>query len=131
MKKMAVLALMLISAASFANQGPKFTIKPHSQAGLTATTPGYCEIEVANHSSRQAVVDIYYDDTPGFRNNYVQPGYSLYVDLYYNGYCHNRAYLLVSSMDPYLLYAKYTSAHNVVDIFDSYNNKVAAKLQAK
>lgn len=130
MKKLSILFLSLWTLVSFAQQAPKFSIQPNSKAqGLT--TPGFCQIEVANHSSRGAVVDIYYDDAPGFRNNYVQPGYSLFVDLNYAGYCHNRSYLVVSTPESYLLYAKYTGVYSTVDIYNAYNNKLEAKLLDK
>lgn len=120
--------MAVLSLNAFAGKVPTFTIKPSQQKALTA--PGYCQIEVNNRSSKSAIVDIYYDDSPGYRNNVVQPGYSMYVDLYYGGYCHNRAYLVISTPESYLLYAKYTGVHGVVDVFNKLKDTIAAELKA-
>jgi hypothetical protein len=136
MKKILATLLVFVSlSAVAASDKPTLSIRPSSselapQAQAQAMTPGYCEVEVANLSSQSAIVDIYYDDAAGFRNNYVQPGYSLYVDLYYNGYCHNRSYLVISSPNNYLLYAAYAKVYDIINITNGFNKKMEAALKA-
>lgn len=136
MKKILATILVLVSlSAMAASDKPTLSIKPSSseqspQAQAQAMTPGYCETEIANLSSQSAIVDIYYDDAAGFRNNYVQPGYSLYVDLYYNGYCHNRSYLVISNPNNYLLYSAYAKVYDVISITNGFNNKMEAKVKS-
>lgn len=134
MKKIFAAILMVFAINVFAGEmeQPKFSVKPSSAKakGMTkaqVTTPAYCEVEVANLSSQTAIVDIYYDDAPGFRNNYVQPGFSLYVDLFYNGYCHNRSYLVVSNINNYLMYSAYAYTYDVINIYNTFQNIMEAK----
>lgn len=91
-------------------------------------TPGYCEIEVANQSQLGAYVDIEYDNYEQRNHNYVAPGYSLYIPLYYYNYCHSYATLAIYSIYNEFLYYGSTEVGHTVYIVPGLKEK---QLQVK
>ncbi len=110
MRAIIVLIASLFAIPTFAATPNKISMK----VGYTA--PGYCEIEVANQSHKGAYVDILYDNHTRRNGNYVYPGYSLNIPLYYGGYCHQYAYLNIYSPEHYLLFSGYAYVGHTITI---------------
>lgn len=89
--------------------------------------PGYCEVEIANLSHKTAFVDIVYDTFQISAGHRVDPGYSLYIPLNYDGGCHRAAYTLIYSPEAQILYKDYGYTDQVLKIYSSFNSEVAVK----
>jgi hypothetical protein len=112
---MRTLLLLIISVLSFTTYAQNSNTIPATKTA-TMTAPGYCEIEIANRSYKGAYVDIQYDNGSRRNNLYVYPAHSLFVPLYYGGYCHQAAYFTVYSPEHYLLYSGYAYVGHTLTI---------------
>lgn len=114
------LACFSIQAQSI-NTPNELFVKPSN-----ISAPGYCEIEVANQSALGAYVDIQYDNGDFRANNYVAPGYSLYIPLHYYGYCHSYATLSIRSIyNDFLFYGAAYVGHTVSIVPGLKENKLS------
>lgn len=119
MKRVMLLMLMSLFALS-ATAKPSFPQSKISKGVIT--TPGYCEIEVANQSHLGAWVDIRYDDYSWSYNHYVYPTHSLMIPLDFPGYCrHSYAWLNVYSASRHLLYGGYLYVGQTVTVVPTLN----------
>ncbi len=95
--------------------------------------PGYCEIEVINHSFSDVRVYGVFDDgialQPFTVYSFESPHY---ISLYYYGYCHNGMDLYVDTVYGQSVFAGYVSRYSTVRIVPSlFGSKIEAKVQAK
>lgn len=117
-----ILLFMLVSLFVFSANAIPNLPSPQVKKGIV-TTPGYCEIEVANQSHMGAWVDIQYDNGSWRFNNYVYPGQSLMIPLDFPGYCrHSYAYLnIYDQPHTSLLYANNVYLGQTVTVVPALN----------
>lgn len=125
-----IVLFLFMSVFAFSVSAIPSIPQPATQKGIV-TTPGYCEIEVANQSHLGAWVDIQYDNGSWRFNNYVYPGQSLMIPLDYPGYCrHSYAFLnIYGQSHTDLLYSGYVYVGNTVTVLPALNKgKMRVKL---
>ncbi len=140
-KTLALAFLMGLSA-------PLFAANQHTHANAQDTAPaaaeqskgqnkmgwpGYCEIEIINHSYDDVRVYGVYDDgvalTPFTVYSYESPHY---ISLYYYGYCHSGMDLYIDTVYGAHVYSGYTPRYSTIRIVPSmFGGKLEAKVQSK
>ncbi len=95
--------------------------------------PGYCEIEIINHSYSDVRVNGVFDDgialTPFSVYSYESPHY---ISLFYYGYCHDGMDLYIDTFYGTPVYAGYVPRYSTVRIVPSmFGSKIQASVQAK
>ena len=93
--------------------------------------PGYCEIEIVNHSFHNVSVHGDFDDgTSMYPFNVYSFGYAQYIDLYYYNYCHAGMYLSIYDDYGYVLYSAYTPVGSSI-VISLFGKQLKAEVHAK
>ncbi len=119
-------ALLILFLFTFAfNQSALANAKRISHQRPSAVTknalfkaPGVCEIEVANATHVAYQMDVNYDDG-GTDREFIQPLDKLYIDLNFpkgSSYCQNGAYVMLSTLNGRLFFARYVYRGQTVHI---------------
>lgn len=74
-----------------------------------------CELRINNLTDKPALASIHYDQRLDDLVN-IAPHRSLFVDLYYGGYCHNKAYFQLYRYDNELYFSGILAPGQVFDI---------------
>jgi len=74
-----------------------------------------CELRINNRTDKPALALIQYEQRLDDQVN-ISPHRSLFVDLYYSGYCHNQAYFLLYRYDHELYFSDVLAPGQVFDI---------------
>lgn len=95
--------------------------------------PGYCEIEIINHSYDDVRVYGVFDDgialQPFNVYSYESPHY---ISLYYYGYCHDGMDLYIDTLYGSHVYAGYVRRYSTIRIVPSmFGGKLEASVQSK
>lgn len=107
--------------------------KSNAHAQTKMGWPGYCEIEIINHSYNDVRVYGVFDDgvplQPFTVYSFESPHY---ISLYYYGYCHDGMNLYVDTMYGSSVFSGYVSRYSTLRIVPSlFGAKLQAKVQAK
>lgn len=111
-----LLILSLLVGSSWANTNGF----PHSEikslkSSKELTTPGYCQIEIVNHSNYVIRVFGVFDDGEELRTFRMYPHeYPHYISLFYYGYCHYGMNLDIETLSGYRIYSGYTRRYDTV-----------------
>jgi hypothetical protein len=140
-KTLALAFLMGLSAPLFAANKHFHSSAENATSETTEQTkaqtkmgwPGYCEIEIINHSYDDVRVYGVYDDgvalNPFTVYSYESPHY---ISLYYYGYCHSGMDLYIDTLYGAHVYSGYVSRYSTIRIVPSmFGGKLEAKVQSK
>ena len=102
-------------------------------AAKNLSWPGYCEIEIINHSYSDVRVFGVFDDgvslEPFNIYSYESPHY---ISLFYYGYCHDGMDLYIDTFNGSHVYSGYVRRYSTIRVVPSlYGNKLSATIQAK
>ncbi len=109
------------------------TVTEQSKAQSKMGWPGYCEIEIINHSYDDVRVYGIFDDgvalSPFSVYSYESPHY---ISLYYYGYCHSGMDLYIDTFYGDHVYSGYVPRYSTIRIVPSmFGGKLEAKVQSK
>lgn len=138
-KTLAFAFLMGLSAPLFAANQHFHTSMPAPVVadGVNAQNkmgwPGYCEIEIINHSYDDVRVYGVYDDGVGLAPftiySYESPHY---ISLYYYGYCHSGMDIYIDTLYGAHVFSGYVPRYTTIRIVPSmFGGKLEAKVQTK
>lgn len=120
LKSLFLLGSLALGSSAFAANTITHPLMTEADKAASAKTmaPHYCEIEVINNSYDTVRVFGVFDDgsplTPFDLPRFSTP---LYLDLFYNGYCHQGMNLYIFSMNGDTLYSAFTPVHTTVSIY--------------
>ncbi len=133
MRKMliALVSLLAFSAQAKNIDIPKPYFSPQLEQKQSVTRPGVCEIEVRNNSIRSAFIDVVYPITENKlelkANMRIAPGYTMYIPLFYGGFCHTGAYALMYNSNATILYKNFAYKDQVLTIENGLSDTIAVK----
>lgn len=83
--------------------------------GKNITYPGYCQIEIINHSFTDVRVFGTFDDGSTVDFNIYRYESPHYINLFYNFYCHSGMYITIQS-PYYTVYSGYTDVNSTIRV---------------
>ncbi len=118
--------LMIAAILSFFNTLHAENMHLHPQANQIARSeqfalPGYCEIEILNHSYDDIRVNGVFDDGVSLVPfNVYSFGRAEYISLYYYGYCHDGMDLYIDTYYGKPVFSGYVSRYTTIRIVPEY-----------
>lgn len=117
-----VLALLVLINSSYAS-----TINHHPSVSPNSNNLPGCEIEIINKSS--VYVNVYgtFDDgVPMVPFTVMPDNMPRYIDLLFNGYCHQTMYLDIADANGLHVYTKYTTVNTQIKLLPALKGSIKA-----
>lgn len=120
LKSLFLLGSLALGSSAFAATHISHPLMTEADKTASARTmaPDYCEVELVNNSYETVRIFGVFDDgsplTPVDLPRFSAP---IYVDLFYNGYCHQGMNIYIFSLNGVNLYSAFTPVHTTVSVY--------------